>query len=517
MNREAPATSAPGYYLPLGILFALSGLVLATILFLNDGRFTYTGDDPYIHLALAENIARGHYGINLNEYSAPSSSILWPYLLALFSPLPYDDLVPFWINLLSTVVTVLLTSRIFDLLTEGPPGSSHPLARGAVVSVLALALVGPAFSGMEHSLQILLSTVVLLGFVRSLRDDRMPWWFLLAAVVGPLVRYESLAFAIAAFAYLLYRRKYLAATLLVLCIGIPLIAFSAYLDSLGLGFVPTSIVAKSEVVRRGGSVVALLVNAWDNIFRLGGPLLYVLIALLVKVAISADRSLHQRLLATFVGLAAAVHACAGSFGRYGYEIYVSYPSLIAVAFLYRESWRKLLTGTKVWAGAVVLAVVLSFQYILYPLVTPLMANNVYEQQYQMHRFVTDYYRVPVLVNDLGWVSYRNDEYVLDLQGLGSPLVFEHGGAGISSERLESLARGYGVKIAMVHPVLSPVLPDRWVKVGALRLGNPRLGAAAGTVEFFVADDADRPTVIRRLEEFRTTLPGRVRLELTQPR
>lgn len=105
-------------YLPLATLFSLCGLVLAAILFLNDGQFTYTGDDPYIHLALAENIARGHYGVNLAEYSAPSSSVLWPVLLAPFAPLRVDDLVPLCINLLCTTITVLLSDRIFCLLTE---------------------------------------------------------------------------------------------------------------------------------------------------------------------------------------------------------------------------------------------------------------------------------------------------------------------------------------------------------------------------------------------------------------
>mgnify|MGYP001017862235 CR=1 FL=1 len=46
------------------------------------GFFFYTLDDPYIHLALAENILRGHYGINLDEPSSPSSSIVYPFLVA---------------------------------------------------------------------------------------------------------------------------------------------------------------------------------------------------------------------------------------------------------------------------------------------------------------------------------------------------------------------------------------------------------------------------------------------------
>ena len=68
------------------LAFAAIGLAVvvlfAGILKINNGTFVYTLDDPYIHLALAEKIAQGHYGINSGEASAPSSSIVWPFLLA---------------------------------------------------------------------------------------------------------------------------------------------------------------------------------------------------------------------------------------------------------------------------------------------------------------------------------------------------------------------------------------------------------------------------------------------------
>jgi hypothetical protein len=35
------------------------------------GHFSYSLDDPYIHLALAQQIIRGHYGLNPGEVSAP--------------------------------------------------------------------------------------------------------------------------------------------------------------------------------------------------------------------------------------------------------------------------------------------------------------------------------------------------------------------------------------------------------------------------------------------------------------
>ena len=66
----------------LTLLVFLPLVVMLLLIFnYSDGEFTYTLDDPYIHLALAKNIWMGNYGINMTELSAPSSSILWPFLL----------------------------------------------------------------------------------------------------------------------------------------------------------------------------------------------------------------------------------------------------------------------------------------------------------------------------------------------------------------------------------------------------------------------------------------------------
>lgn len=62
--------------------------IFAFILVETKGHFTYTLDDPYIHLALAKNIWLGHYGINPGEMSSPSSSLLWPFVLAPFAAIP---------------------------------------------------------------------------------------------------------------------------------------------------------------------------------------------------------------------------------------------------------------------------------------------------------------------------------------------------------------------------------------------------------------------------------------------
>jgi hypothetical protein len=46
-------------------------VLAAMVIALCDGHFAYTLDDPYIHLALAENISRGLYDIAEQPAQAP--------------------------------------------------------------------------------------------------------------------------------------------------------------------------------------------------------------------------------------------------------------------------------------------------------------------------------------------------------------------------------------------------------------------------------------------------------------
>ena len=86
----------------------ITSLVIYFSLQYSDSFLVYTLDDPYIHLAVAESILEGGYGINSGEFASPSSSIVYPYLLTLpvvfgvgdYGPLIYAlpaSLVSVWI------------------------------------------------------------------------------------------------------------------------------------------------------------------------------------------------------------------------------------------------------------------------------------------------------------------------------------------------------------------------------------------------------------------------------------
>ena len=78
--ERAPSHAA--YAAAVAAFLLLCGGLLASVLVLTGGVFSFTLDDPYIHLAMAEEIGRGGYGVNPGEPASASSSILYPFLLA---------------------------------------------------------------------------------------------------------------------------------------------------------------------------------------------------------------------------------------------------------------------------------------------------------------------------------------------------------------------------------------------------------------------------------------------------
>src|SRR2546426_11682940 len=141
------------------LLLFLGGVAaeISAILLINPGHLVYALDDAYIHLSLSENIARGHYGVNLGESSSPSSSILWRFVLAPVAGAALGTLAPLVLDVLVSLGTVFLFWRVVgvamgDYQTYVVSSTALPTF---LVSLLVVAtdLVGVIFTGMEHSLQ----------------------------------------------------------------------------------------------------------------------------------------------------------------------------------------------------------------------------------------------------------------------------------------------------------------------------------------------------------------------------
>jgi hypothetical protein len=491
-------------WLPLAVGALAAAAVLLRILQLNQGKFIYSMDDPYIHLALATHIAEGHYGITSGQYSAPASSVLWPLLLAPFSMLAIEEHVPLIINLVAAGATLILLGSILDRAYAQVPGARWAVPILQIILIPFGNLLGLAFTGMEHSLQVWLSLLVLWGMVVTQMNQRPPWWLMAAAVIAPLVRYECLALSLPALAYLWlrgHRRGALrAAVVLGLCLG----AFSLFLYWLELGVLPTSVRAKALVVPGAIGTHGLWVNLWMNFFTRQGIALLAGALLLLAVAAGRSRPRADRALATVLLAAVALHMGFGQFGwQDRYEIYVRLTTLMAVLWVLRADVRLPL----VRAGLLAYVVIGGFGYARTLWETPASAHGIYRQQYQMHRFTVDYLRAPAATDDLGWMSYRNPHRLLDLYGLASEEALRCRDLRCEPDWMDRLAKAYGVQLAMIFRYQFPDLPSHWLRVGQLRLaGRPEFEA----VDFLAVDPSTRFRIDRLLGDFRRTLPPGVR-------
>lgn len=508
--RGLAMTAIPASAIALSLWGLLVFGIVGGMLALPHGRLGYTLDDPYIHLALAERIAQGHYGINLGEVTAPSSSILWPFLLLPGVGTPWHVGLPLGISLGCGAATAVLLGRLVDRLPWAP---GTDWGRIALVLLLVLAgnLAGLPFTGMEHSLQVLLAAACAWGLVEAMRGRPIPLWCLAAAALGPAVRYEMFALVGALMIGLAGQRRWAAAAgLLAVALVLPL-GFGAWLMAQGLPPLPNSVLAKSDVYAGAQGVLApvfaLVSNAVLELLR--HPRRWPYLALLVLLAALALRAPPvQRW--PLVGAVAALglHALVGRFGWFfRYEIYaLLFGALVLVVAL--------ASASRVWrlAGAVVLLAAAAAQAPAI-LQSPRAAQNIQDQQYQMHRFVAEYWRQGIAVNDLGWVSYRVDPklYVLDLYGLASNEALRQKRK--DAPWMESMVRRHGIRLAMIYPWWFESVPDSWVRVAELRLSGTRIAAAGDNVTFYATEPGAAPELRQKLADFAQTLPDGVRLEL----
>ncbi len=490
---------------PYFVWIALVLLETAATVKLNEGTFTYSLDDAYIHLALGRQISQGHYGINAGEFSAPSSSILWPLLLSPFASLTGYALVPFLINLAAAVLILLVCGRFFSRLFRADVHRPW----GPILTLLmipAFNLIGLVFTGMEHTLQLLLALLIAEGLVRGQEGDPPGWGFYAALVLGPLIRYENTVLSLIGLFWLFQHHQRTAAWTLSLIVAGLMAGFSLFLHAHALGWLPASIHAKSITLFGGHS------SLWSNVLtNLGQRQALVLLLSLIPLLAAMITRPSSRLLTALSVCAVVAHLLLGRFGWADrYEIYILGFVLFILAYLYGPTVMK----KPLWIpGGVYVILVLPFA--LNWLYTPLGCNNIYQQQQQMARFSRDYVQAPVAVNDLGCVAFHADHYVLDVWGLASPEALTLKRRQSSAVWMDSLAQRHGVKLAMIYDHYYPLLPKQWVCIGKLFLGRRKVTTDQTVVSFYAVKPEIAAQLHAQLRLFSATLPSGVVLETKQ--
>lgn len=515
------AARSSAQLVPYWVVCAVIIIEVVAILQLNDGHFVYTLDDPYIHLALSENIWRGHYGINLTEPSAPSSSILWPFLLAPFAGWSLHEYMPFAINLVCVFASVALLERIIRRVVPAETTVIWLAPLVVTLGAVGFNFVGLVFTGMEHSLQVFLALALLLGLLVAAEEKRVTWWLVAAIVLGPTVRYESLSLSVAAVAFLALERRWMPAVTGAIGAIVPILGFSAYLNSLGLDFLPSSVLVKADITPEGATLgdiaMAMVRSLLWNSGHFSKLILLVYAVLLIRRWLRVEGSVAERHLAAAGAIMAVAHLVGGRFGWFArYEVYAMVTTTALMLYLWRRPLRERIariSPTQAKMRVSLMALLLCAPTLVGTLLTPLAANNIYQQQYQMARLIA--FLPPteaVAVNDLGLVSFGNDRHILDLWGLGSA---EAGARRMAAEPgwVDDLTARAGVRLAMIYDHwFTGEIPVRWRWLGRLHLGRPRITPAASVVDIYAVDPAAEEGLIEALDRLVPTLPNGVRFE-----
>jgi len=522
-------------YVALSVLMAASyALMWSTSVRHTEGHFTYALDDPYIHLAIARNLAHhGVWGVTQYAVSSASSSPLWTVLVALTIKLGGNNVLwPFIIGVACSAATTLLVFR--KMIQRG---LSVWLALASAILIFA---GGPLhvlpFSGMEHCLQILLDLVFgfwLLDTMVRKPESRDLIAALAISTAMCLCRYESLFLVVIPFALCLWRREWRLAGAFaagpILAVG----GFGLYSHLMGMPWVPNSILIKGHLPHSSAlEFLRVLINQvfwslYNDCPALGCLVLIgVATAGVLRLRVLRDKTAALQIWLWTIVVASLLHAGLAMVGLfYRYEAYLIVSLTTAILLAIHEVWRLLigvLTPPSTTVRRLVAALSLPLAVVLISRANdaltkaPNACQDIYLQQIQMARFVVRFYPTGRLAaNDIGAVSYFSHVHLLDIVGL-------------ATDDIRQLRIERRFTTATLTPEIEAFKPDviiaypEWFK-GSIALPPfvipvekwtipPVTSAASNYVEFYATTPESADRLRKELNEFKPTLPSAVNAE-----
>lgn len=527
-------------------LIAVFAVQVAAVSRATHGQQWFILDDPYIQASIARNLLRYHsYGVAPHVFAAASSSIVWPFLLALiFAIFGVHAGLILALNFVLSLAALWLADTVWRAFA--PPGYALIEALVLVLIVVAGSLVSLVFVGLEHILQYIAVLALLAVAARILaagRGSHFPTsqWQILEAcgMLAVAVRFES-GFAVCLICILLWisRHRRPALRLAVLS-ALPMVLFGVFSMAHGAYFFPNSVLLKGTYGH----------NLTTGILDLFGPYamtsgLFAIWALLCLLLILSDRLLeepHRRpafYFALLIALLTPVHCQFAAVGwGFRYEAYLVAAAILAIGLLSADCLKAIGNQPLPSARYAVLAVLFLLATCSIPrivqtqkLVVP-ATRSIYLQQWQTARFLARYYpSQTVVVNDIGSVSYLRPGPLVDLYALGTFAVTRLSLQGhFTTSSIDQLTSASGAPVAMVFDYSfqgTASLPPSWTKVATLELPlsatiivlrDPRSPNGILTpfraVSVYATSPDQGPPLLNHLQSFLPCLPPEVTLHL----
>ena len=533
--REGTAWRLPSWpwWVAAGVLLAVTGYFVRRIVAGNDGHWEYPIDDAYGHLAVAKNLWRhGTWTFSApNGFDSGDSSLAWPVLLAL-------SFVVGGVNEYSSLVLNLLSCLGLLWYAAGMLRRAGASRWQTAATLLAVVVLTPlpllACVGMEHCFHALASLVFVDLACRRLaagsgNAPAPPLWALpVAALVLTSARYEGMFLVGTAAGLLACRGRWREALATGLAAALPIVAFGLFSLARGWAFLPCSVLLKGN---RPESLApaALWPYAWRAYTQLldNPHMLFLVLALavglLVRFARGADLWSYPvlLLLLTLAGtLAHLQFAALGWF--YRYEGYLLALGIVVLGASLVDLWpgRPLRGWSRPAAWPALAAGLVAVGLFVAPAwrrtvescrSLVIASHNIYEQQYQMARFLHRFYEGQgVAANDVGNIAYHSDVRLCDFAGLINLEVMRRLRAHtFDQSTVRRLLARYDVRVIVVYDTWAGFyggqLPEWGVPVGRWTIPGNHV-CASETVSFYAPRPELAPALLRALREFAPSLP-----------
>lgn len=504
------------------------------VLKFTNGILSYPLDDTYIHMSIAKNLAQNNtWGINANQFSAASSSILYTVLLAaLFKIFSANFLIPFVINVITGVILIIIIQK--RLQKENINYISQFLIIFLVIFFTPLpALV---ISGMEHTLQCLFSFLFIFIFsdwyenFKNNKAVKLPASLYITGLLVCAIRYEGLFLVGIVCLILLWNKKISAAFLLGFISLLPIIIFGFYSVSKGSYFLPNSVLLKSTPVELSSTgAVSFISNILidkltlfkNGITSLATQRLLLILPLtyLMFRKFFADKNAYAQILLILAVSTLLQLSFASTGWFYRYEAYLVLCSVVIISLVVYKYGKPYFQSQQkaVYPVLVFVAFILFFPLLLRSAAAYTKAKqaciNIYEQQNQIGNFIKKYYnKDTVALNDIGAVSYQKQSGVVDLWGLADIDVAKGKRNNYSTPAfLYKLANDKNVKIAAVYDSwFDSALLNKWQKVATWQIKNNVI-CGDSIVSFYAVKNNIAPLLKTNLTEYQKSLPADIKV------
>ena len=540
----------------LAIFWVLMIYMLFYSYLLNEGHIIYALDDAYIHMAIAKNFSqKGVWGVTNEGFSSSSSSLLYSLLLSLIFLFGPNEIAPLIINLVSSTLLLCLVYYILKIKHNLP---SYATFTGLILIIFFIPLPFLIFTGMEHTIQILINVAFVFLASTILSDENIQERKIfsynedgkfvftqihLLLIICPLVtmvRFEGMFLIILVSLLFLFRKKIYC--LLITGLGfLPILIFGLISIYHGWYFFPNPVILKGnepDFTSVEGFLdffdPRLLIKAPHISILLVGALLIIFTRYFKRKEVWNEFSIMALI---FIGLTLMHLLLIGvteenqNLSRYdGYLValgiillFISIkdgiPKNLSIIHLkgyfliIKENNKKYLIQI---IGAIFVIIVLFSSFIprSFNLIrkSPQASNNIYEQPYHVGIFLDKYYDGEyIAANDIGAMNFLADIKCLDLRGLGSKEVAK---ARIDDDfdtdfvQKEAKKKECVIAIIFEHKDYGYDVPDEWIKAGEWTVKNDVV-LGDEEISFWAVDPSEYNNLIDNLKDFSEDLPSTV--------